>query len=131
MDKLVDHLFVFEGDGVIRDFNGTYSEYREDLDERSQVRKKSEAPARQLSQESKTDVPAARKKMSFKEKTEFESLGKEIEQLEAEKAEIMERLNRGGADHQQLQEWSVRLEHVIAGIDEKSLRWLELSELAG
>lgn len=131
MDKLVDHLFVFEGEGVIRDFNGTYSEYREDLDERNQVRKKAEAPARQVAQEAKSDTVAARKKMSFKEKTEFESLGKEIERLEAEKAELMGWLNAGAADHQQLQEWSVRLEHVMAGIDEKSLRWLELSELAG
>ena len=69
--------------------------------------------------------------MSFKEKTEFEKLGKDIEALEKEKSELMHQLNEGSGDHSRLMEWSSRLEIVMAEIDEKSLRWLELSELEG
>lgn len=129
MDKLVDHLFVFEGDGVIRDFNGTYSEYRDDLDERASLRKKEDAQKRAAVEVSATTAAVTRKKMSFKEKTEFEKLGKDLEALENEKAELMKQLNEGSGDHQRLMEWSSRLETIIAEIDEKSLRWLELSEL--
>lgn len=67
--------------------------------------------------------------MSFKEKTEFEKLGKDLEALENEKTELMKQLNEGSGDHQRLMEWSSRLETIMAEIDEKSLRWLELSEL--
>lgn len=131
MDKLVDHLFVFEGNGVIRDFNGTYSEYRDDLDDRAAARKKEEVKSRANQEKESPPVSVTRKKMSFKEKTEFEKLGKDIESLEKEKSELMQRLSEGSGDHSRLMDWSSRLEIIMAEIDEKSLRWLELSELEG
>ncbi len=130
MDKLVDHLFIFEGDGTIRDFNGTYSEYRDDLDERESLRRKEESQRKSVTEAARPSV-VAKKKLSFKEKQELERLGTEVEALEAEKKDIMEKLNSGSGGHEKLLEWSSRLELVLAEIEAKSMRWLELSELDG
>lgn len=128
MDKIVDHLFVFEGDGVIRDFNGTYSEYREDLDKREFERKKAAPAERPV-----LVAPAnpEKKKLSYKERMEFEQLTEEIERLEKEKAESVEAMNRGITDHAELMRLSSRMEEVIALIDTKTLRWLTLAEREG
>lgn len=130
MDKLVDHLFVFEGDGEIRDFNGSYSEYRFDLEEREQARKQSEQQKKVENAPAVASSPA-RKKLTYKEKLEQERLEKEIEDLETEKAEVMDRLNSGSGEHQQLLDWSRRLEEIILQLDDKSHRWLELAERDG
>jgi ATP-binding cassette subfamily F protein uup len=129
MDKLVDHLFVFEGEGAIRDFNGTYSEYRDDLEERNTQRKKEEADRKPEVAQERSKAVTVKKRMSFKEKHEFEQLEKEIAELESEKERLTGLLNQGAPDHTRLLEWSTRLETVLSQIDEKSLRWLELSEL--
>ncbi|MFM7218532.1 MAG: ribosomal protection-like ABC-F family protein [Bacteroidota bacterium] len=132
MDKLVDHLFVFEGNGLIRDFNGSYSEYRDDLDERNSMRKKEEAlQKKSASLATPTVSVTGKKKLSYKEKSEFERLEKEISSLETEKKQLTASLSLGDASHDKLMEWSMRLEKIMAELDEKSMRWLELSELDG
>ena len=129
MDKLVDHLFVFEGDGIIRDFNGTYSEYRDDLDERVSQQKKENIKSKTIE-----EVPAnttVKKKLSFKEKQEMEKLEKEMPMLEAEKSQLMEQMSDGTAGHEKLQQLASRLDQIIQELDEKGLRWLELAEING
>jgi ATPase components of ABC transporters with duplicated ATPase domains len=121
MDRLVDHLFVFEGDGVIRDFPGNYSQYRI-----SQEETKAQKP------EPKKEAPKAegaeKKKLSYKEKREFEQLQTDIANLEKEKAAITEQLNSGNLPFEQLQQLSVRITEIGQLLDEKEMRWLELSE---
>lgn len=135
MDKMVDHLFVFEGDGVIRDFPGNYTEYRDRKEqEEKQQRKddsntKTEKPAAATVPEPKTiESVSTKKKLSFKEKTEFEQLEKEIARLETEKAKLTEQLTAGSDNHDDIMKWSDQIAEVISQLDEKSLRWLELSE---
>jgi ATP-binding cassette subfamily F protein uup len=124
MDRLVDHLFVFEGDGMIRDFPGNYTQYR--LEEKP-------AATEQATSEKKTTVaapPAPQKKQaSYKEKREFEILEKEIADLTREKAGITEKLNSGSTPFEELQLLSNRIGEVTQLLDEKELRWLELSEI--
>jgi ABC transport system ATP-binding/permease protein len=128
MDKVVDHLLVFKGNAAIKDFPGNYTQYRdfEDInlaEEKKQTVKKAEnKPVTQ------TDV-VVKKKMSYKEKQEFESLEKEIPQLEAEKALIEERLSLGASSPEEIMKDSARYSALNDIIDEKTMRWLELSEL--
>lgn len=127
MDHLVDQLFVFEGDGKIRVFNGNYTDYRDWLEEeqaRATVKKKP-APA-----EEKESPPAReeKKKLSFKEKQEYEQLQREIDALEKKKSDIAVRFTQGSTDHQELQAWSKEMADIAAMIEEKTMRWLELSE---
>jgi len=127
MNKLVDHLFVFEGGGKVADFNGTYSEWREKkemmekVEEKRQRDEKSTAKAAERKAEEK-------KKASFKEKFELEQLEKDMASLEGEKKELNDKLNSGTGTHEDLMQWSRRYEEVINLLDEKSFRWLELSE---
>ncbi|MFT4016849.1 MAG: ABC-F family ATP-binding cassette domain-containing protein [Agriterribacter sp.] len=129
MDRLTDHLFVFEGNGNIRDFPGNYTQYR--LWKKEQEEKKAIAPAVNKPQDAEINsVPSAEKrKISYKEKREFEVLQKEIETLENEKAEINLQLNEGKLPYEQLQKLAQRIGEVSAQLDEKEMRWLELSEL--
>jgi ATP-binding cassette subfamily F protein uup len=129
MQKLIDHIFVFEGDGTVKDFNGSYMEYR---DMKAAEEKAALQSAKIKSEEKEASRKAAsteKKKVSFKVKFEFETLAKEIEQLEAEKTELTEKLNIGGEDHEELQQHALRLQEIIDTIEQKSMRWLELSEL--
>lgn len=130
MDKLVDHLFVFEGDGVVRDYNGTYSEYREEEDEKALLEEEARKQE-QLDQRKSVDAEVKptepKKKMSFKEKTEYEQLGKELELLAAEKLELEQKMGAADVHHESLIEYSVRYETVKQLMDEKEMRWLELS----
>lgn len=135
MDKMVDHLFVFEGAGVIRDFPGNYSEYRDKKDsEDKQQRKEEEPPSQAVKKEAdpasvKTTEPVAgKKKLSFKEKSEFDQLEKDIAKLEKEKEMLTASLSSANQAQDDLLKWSERIGKVIAELDEKSLRWLELSE---
>jgi ATP-binding cassette subfamily F protein uup len=136
MDKLVDHLFVFEGNGVVRDFPGNYTEYRErkDLEDRAKpaeqdtiVEKTEEKKPEPVA--SKSVEQSAKKKPSFKEKFEYEQLEKDIASLEAEKEKLSEKLNSGISDHDEIKKISQRIAEIISSLDEKGLRWLELSEL--
>ena len=126
MDKVVDHLLVFNGQGDIRDFPGNYSDYRDWKEAKSQKEKEAEKP-----QEEKTARVRLneKRKMSFKEKREFEQLEKEIAELETEKLQIEELLCSGTLSVDELTEKSKRLPEVNDLIDEKTMRWLELSEI--
>lgn len=124
MDKLVDHLLVFEGDGQIRDFPGNYSEYR-------MTGPSGETPrpsADRVAPPTDARPEPQKKKTSFKEKREFELLGKEIEALSAEKKEITEQLSSGSLPFDEVRKLSARIGEVTESLDEKELRWLELSE---
>ena len=128
MDRLVDHLFVFEGNGVIRDFPGNYTLYRNEVKDPEPVAEKKEvkpapAPA------AVTAAPVSKRQPSFKEKREFELLEKEIEALNEEKATVTEKLNNGNTPFEELQKLSVRIGEITQLLDEKEIRWLELSEL--
>ncbi|MBP5664547.1 MAG: ABC-F family ATP-binding cassette domain-containing protein, partial [Bacteroidales bacterium] len=131
MNKLVDHIFVFEGHGKIKDYYGNYTEYRLEKDKELKLQKriaKINAPA--VTEESKGKPVRATNpnKMTFKERKEFETLEVEIEQLEKEKAELIEKMNSGAGTSQELTDWSRRYQEVESSLDEKSMRWLELSE---
>lgn len=124
MDRTVDHLFVFEGNGVIKDFPGNYSDYREwkNLQKEEKAVKKEERPKER---ENKRDYSA---KMSFKERKEFEALTVDIEKLEEEKSSIEEALSAGTLGVEELTQKSQRISEIIAELEEKEMRWLELSE---
>lgn len=134
MDKLVDHLFVFEGDGVVRDFPGNYSQYREWEKEESRSATKQELPA--VADTSASVAPAAAeankpRKLSYKEKRELELLEQEIARLEAEKQSIDQQLSSGSLPYDQLEPLTRRVGELVHLLDEKGMRWLELSELEG
>lgn len=128
MDKIVDHLLVFQGNGVIHDFPGNYTQYREwsalkpkELKEKNQPLEKKDRKVQDVS---------VRKKMTFKEKREFEQLEKDIAALEKEQKIIEEELCSGKLTIDELTEKSKRLPVLKDELDEKGMRWLELSELA-
>jgi len=128
MDRLVDHLFVFEGDGVIRDFPGNYTLYRNEVREPAAVVEKKEIKA--VPATPVATAPAAPKRQpSFKEKREFELLEKEISDLTAEKNTVTEKLNNGNTPFEELQKLSLRIGEIAQLLDEKEIRWLELSEV--
>jgi ATP-binding cassette subfamily F protein uup len=126
MDKLTDHLFVFRGDGNIVDFPGNYSDYKNQLDQEVKVSVKTQPKTR----DKPFPSPDKKRKLSFNEQKEYETLEKEIQKLEEEKRILMEKLNGGTADHESLMQWAREIEQITAQLDEKELRWLELSELA-
>jgi ATP-binding cassette subfamily F protein uup len=127
MDRLVNHLFVFEGDGVIKDFPGNYSQYRELTVNSPQLIVS--ISQKDIGNTKQTTVDKKRQ-LSFKEKREFEILEKEIAELSKEKEIVTHRLNSGDASFDELQQLSNRIGTVTKMLDEKELRWLELSELA-
>ncbi|MFT6971351.1 MAG: ATP-binding cassette subfamily F protein uup [Roseivirga sp.] len=124
VDKLVDHLFVFDGLGDIRDYNGNYTDWR--LEEISKgkepVKPKAPAPTPVVEKE--------KRKLNFKERTEFDQLEKDISKLEKERKVLISTLNQGSENHENLIKWSSAIEELTARIDEKELRWLALSEFA-
>ena len=137
LDKLVDHLFIFCGNGLVKDFVGSYSEYREfikeyEAEQRSQARAEEKAAkekaAKEAAKASQSAEPAKKKKLSYKEQRELEQLEKELESLAAEKAGLEADLSSGQLPYDQLQEASRRIGEIMEETDEKELRWLELSE---
>ena len=134
MDRLVDHLFVFEGDGVIKDFPGNYSDWRvyqeamkaEKQEEQKQLNKKEIVEEKKIVE---VKPVVEKRKMSFKEKREFEMLENEIAELEIKKADLEKQLLDSGLSHEALFEISAQLTTTMSAIDEKSMRWLELSEM--
>ena len=130
MDKIVDHLLVFEGEGQVKDFPGNFTDYREwvKLEEQKEKEMK-ETAVKKVVEATVAEKPAS-KKMSFKEKREFELLEKEIPQLETEKQEIEGKLSSGTTDYSELQKLTERIGEITGLLEEKELRWLELSEMA-
>jgi len=134
MDKIVDHLFVFDGEGKITDFPGNYTIYRnKQLQDEENEKAKAQLIARKKEPEKvqiKDDSNSAqKKKLTFNEKREFESLEAEIARLETEKEILETALNSGTLPHDELYQQSEKLVEIKMMIDEKELRWLELSEL--
>lgn len=133
MDRMVDHLFAFEGNGVIRDFPGNYSQYRQAKANNQFTGHEVQAPKDQPVKETiepspAVPPPADKKKLSFKEKFELESIEKELPQLQQEKADLEAGMNSGSMDFETLQKAAERINSIIAELDEKEMRWLELSE---
>lgn len=128
MDKIVDHLLVFQGDGAIKDFPGNYTQYREWLAMKSE---KNIVKAETTEKKEKKDYrnTSEHRKKTFKEKYEFEQLEKTIAILEAEQEDIEKALCSGTLSIDELTEKSKRLPQLKDELDEKSMRWLELSEL--
>lgn len=126
MDKIVDHLFVFDGEGNIRDFPGSYTQWRnKQLEEEQAERKLKKSEPK----ESIKPVKAKERKLTFNEKKELEKLEKDIEALENEKIRIGEELNSGTLSNNQLHEHSNRFGLINETLEEKEMRWLELSEM--
>jgi ATP-binding cassette subfamily F protein uup len=123
MDRLVDHVFVMEGEGVIRDFPGSYSQYRQWKQEQSAEVEQADKPEKE-----KTRRQADNRKLSYKEKREYEQLEGEIEALETQKQETESFLNSGASDFEKLQEAAEALSRLQKEIEAKSDRWLELAE---
>ena len=131
MDRLVDHLFVFEGDGEVRDFPGNYTQYRQwQKEQKEKEIPIVEPPQKEKSIEHNTSVAPQKRRLSFKEKREWEQLNEEIRALSEEKARITEDLSNPGLDFETLQALSTRISTLTDLLDEKEMRWLELSELA-
>ncbi len=127
MDKVVDHILVFKGEGVIDDFPGNYTQYRQ----YSALQSKEEAKADASVKEKKSYRNDSRRRMSYKEKREFEQLEKDIAALEQQQHEIEEALCSGTLSVEELTEKSRLLPKLKEEIDEKSMRWLELSDIEG
>ena len=134
LDKLVDHLFIFCGKGLVKDFVGSYSEYREYIKE-YEAEQKSAARAQEKAEKDKNSKEASKaanftqkKKLTYKEQKELEQLEKDLQSLAVEKAALEESLGTGNMDFEQLQKASERIAEILELTDEKEMRWLELSE---
>jgi len=142
LDKLVDHVFAFEGNGVIKDFPGNYTEYRDWKDEQGELEAEEETRAvaavvAEVAEETSIPEPPAveppkteapKRKLSFKEQRELELIEKELETMEARKKEIETLLGNTNTDHQELQKLSEEFSRISNSIDEKTMRWLELQD---
>lgn len=135
MDKVVDHLLVFKGEGEILDFPGNYTQYREWC--RLQPKTEGEGAEKKATKPTTKEQPSAtqkkegKRKMTYKEKREYEQLTKELEQLENEQKTLEEALCSGQLSVEELTEKSKRLPEIKDEIDEKEMRWLELAEIEG
>ncbi len=121
MDKLVDHIFVLEGDGNVKDFNGTYSEYRN--------RKKEEAQQAKFETNTEIQSDESKGKISFEQRKEVAKLEKEIKKLEEKKNEITSKFEDGSLSSEKIIEYSKELDQINALLEEKEAKWFELSEL--
>lgn len=128
LDKCVDHLFVFEGDGKIKDFVGQYSEYREYMQEVEQQRREAERASSPVKPQQQRSHDQSKRKLSFKEQRELEQIETDLARLAEERKELEDKLSSGALSFEQLQEASQRIEALIAEMDEKEMRWLELNE---
>lgn len=125
MDRLTDHLFIFEGNGKIRDFSGNYSDYRSFLEEQKQAETKAVKENKVVE-----NAKSLKTKLSFKEKQEYEQLERQIAEAESKKTLFMDKLNGKETDHALLTEWSQKIDELDREIEQKMERWLELDELA-
>lgn len=128
LDKCVDHLFVFEGNGRIKDFVGQYSEYREYIKEKEESERQAQRALAQPKPQQQRTHDTSKHKLSFKEQRELEELERDLASLAEERTTLEAELNAGTADYTRLTELSSRIEQIIALVDEKEMRWLELNE---
>ena len=135
LDKLVDHLFIFCGNGLVKDFVGSYSEYREYIKEFEAEQKSKERAAEKAEKAAKSasvqpaDARVKKRKLTYKEQKELEQIEKDLESLAAEKAELEEALSSGTLSFDKLQEASKRIGEIMEETDEKEMRWLELTDI--
>ena len=133
LDKTVDHLFIVREGGVVKDFVGQYSEYREYVKEQEAEEARQAKIAAEKAQKNKPQLPTSatpsRRKLSYKEQRELEQLEIELPQLESEKTALEERLSSGTLSHEELSAAAARIGEIINQIEEKEMRWLELSEI--
>ena len=132
MDKVSDRIFAFEGNGIIKDFTGNYTQYKnkkEEEEEQRQKEQKKQTTQQAAVQPSGPTDKTQKRKLSYKEKLEMQQLEQEIEQLNTEKTGIETALNSGTLSNDQLLQQSQRIEKIIELLDEKEMRWLELSEI--
>ena len=129
MDKMVDHLFVFEGDGEIKDIIGNYTDYRKNQKQEARELKNTPVKEIEVKEEPKVvEKPIEKRKLSFKEKQEYEQLPNEIERLEEKKEKLTLELSDASKSNQQIMELGNELAKVVAELEQKSDRWLELAE---
>lgn len=133
LDRLVDHLFVFCGDGVVKDFIGGYSEYRSYIKdyeaEQKRLKDAADKAAKAAAQPARQQSQPAKRRLTWKEQRELESLESELASLNEEKDAIEQKLSGGTAAYEEIQKISLRFEEVKSLIDEKEMRWLELSDI--
>lgn len=131
MDRLVDHLFIFEGEGVVKDFPGNYTQYRIWQKEEEKKFVNTETAVKPVEQKTSTQPSqqTEKKKLSFKEKREFEQLEKEIPALEEERKLITEKMSNGSISFDEMTKLGQRMTTIATEIEAKEMRWLELSEL--
>lgn len=132
MDKMVDHLFVFEGEGVIKDIVGNYTDFRKKQiqDKRDEKNGISQVKIEKVVEEKPKVKEEVKRKLTFKEKAEFESLEKNLEKLELDKATILAKISSEGVSNQDVYELGVKLGEIVSEIEEKTNRWIELSEFS-
>ncbi|GMT46298.1 MAG: ABC transporter ATP-binding protein [bacterium] len=128
LDRLTDHLFVFQGDGKIKDFYGDYTAFR--LAKEKEERELKQLKVREKKPAVKKEKPG-KQKLSFNEKREYKALEEEINKLENEKASLEKAMNSGEMDYQELEKAASRISELLTLIDEKTLRWMELEEKKG
>jgi ATP-binding cassette subfamily F protein uup len=128
MDRLVDHLFIFEGEGIVRDFNGTYSEFKLSEEQKAKNALAEKNSDNKKQQTVKEEVKVS--KLSYKEKLELEQITKEIHEIESKKLALMQEIESLSGDYDKIQQVSLELEKLMVTLDSKSVRWFELSEKA-
>ena len=129
LDRVVDHLFVFEGDGEVRDFPGDYSTYRHCVAEARKAERREAKESRKERGEQPRRRSEEKRKMSFKERREYEQLEKDLPAMNAERESLEAAMNSGTMDHMALTAAAQRIQQLIAAIDTAELRLLELMEL--
>lgn len=129
LDKLVDHVFVLDGHGNVRDIIGSYSKFRQTMDEMERADRLEKSEAKLEVKTEKVVEQKAKTKLSYKEKFELDQLEKEIPVLEEKKKILEAKLAASGTDHSELMQVTSELGKVIEELDMKSMRWLELSEM--
>ena len=132
MDKMVDHLFVFEGEGVIKDIVGNYTDFRKKQiqDKRDDKNSVSKVKIEKVVEEKPKVKEEVKRKLTFNEKAEFESLEKNLEKLELDKVTILAKISSEGVSNQDVYELGVKLGEIVSEIEEKTNRWIELSEFS-
>jgi ATP-binding cassette subfamily F protein uup len=131
MDRLVDHVFVLDGTGVVKDIHGNYTDYRElfEISAKQQAKLDKAKAEKAEKEEEKIEVaPVKKSKLSYKEQRELETIEKELEDLEVKKKSIVDLMNDTNQSHDALANAAIDYQKMEAAIDLKTLRWLELQE---
>lgn len=126
MNKLVDHIFVFEGDGVVKDYYGNYTEYRQEKEKEERIRKRIEKESKPAVVKPVREQP--KNKLTFKEKRELETIEQEMADLETEKSDLEQKMNNGEGTAEAFAQWGKRYNEINMMLEAKTDRWLELSE---